>query len=186
MQLSRKIKVILSLGTLSSAVWASTYATFTDSASASSTFTAGSVDLVLNGDTSDAYSFTSLQSSSLKPGDVIYAPLTVANTGTIGFAYSMTSSSTNTDTKALRDTLKLGAKVVANSAACDSAGVGYAASVTTAMAEAAISSAAISSRSLSNGVSEVLCFKVELPSTAGDSVQAASTTTTMTFNATQS
>jgi hypothetical protein len=32
----------------------------------------------------------------------------------------------------------------------------------------------------------VLCFKVELPSTAGDSLQDATTTTTMTFNASQS
>lgn len=186
MQLSRKIKVILALGTLSSAVWASTYATFTDSATATSTFTAGTVDIVVGGDTSDAYSFTSLQSSNLKPGDLVYAPLTVANTGSLGFSYSMASSSTNTDAKALRDTLKLGAKLVANAGACDSAGVGYAASGTTVMAEAAISSAAIASRSLTASASEVLCFKVELPSTAGDSLQAATTTTTMTFSATQS
>jgi spore coat-associated protein N len=186
MQLSRKIKVVLALGTLSSAVWASTFATFTDSATAASTFTAGTVDLVLNGDTSDAYSFTSLQSSNLKPGDVIYAPLTVANTGSLAFTYSMTSASTNTDSKALRDTLKLGAKLVASAAVCDSAGVGYTASLSTVMAEGAISAAAISSRSVATSASEVLCFKVELPSTAGDSLQAATTTTTMTFSATQS
>jgi spore coat-associated protein N len=184
MQLSRKIKVILALGTLSSAVWASTYATFTDSATADSTFTAGTVDIVLNGDTSDAYAFTSLQSSNLKPGDVVYAPLTVANTGSLGFSYSMASSSTNADAKALRDTLTLGAKLVANAGACDAAG--YAASGTTLIAEAAINGRSIASRSLSAGVSEVLCFKVELPSTAGDSLQAATTTTTMTFSATQS
>jgi predicted ribosomally synthesized peptide with SipW-like signal peptide len=185
MQLSRKIKVVLALGSLSSAVWASTFATFTDSATATSTFTAGTVDLVLSGDTDDAYAFTSLESSNLKPGDVVYAPLTVANTGSLGFSYSMSSASTNGDSKALRDTLKLGAKVVANSAACDSAGVGYAASLVAAMAEGAISSAAIASRTLASG-SEVLCFKVELPSTAGDALQGATTTTTMTFSATQS
>lgn len=185
MQRSRKIKVVLALGTLSSAVWASTYATFTDSATADSTFTAGSVDLVIGGDTSDAYAFTSLSSSNLKPGDVVYAPLTVANPGTLGFTYSMTSSSTD-DGKALKNTLRLGAKLVANAGACDSGGVGYGASATTVMAEGAISSAAISSRSLAAGGSEVLCFKVELPSTAGDALQGATTTTTMTFAATQS
>jgi hypothetical protein len=98
----------------------------------------------------------------------------------------MSSSSTNTDSKALRDTLRLGAKKVVNAAACDSAGVGYAASLTTVMAEGAISSAAISSRAVATGASEVLCFKVELPSSAGDSLQDATTTTTMTFSASQS
>ena len=116
---------------------------------------------------------------------MIYAPLTIANNGSLAFTYSMASSSTNADSKALRDTLKLGAKLVVNAAACDSAGVGYTASLTTVMAEGAISGAAISSRSLSNGASEVLCFKVELPSTAGDTLQNATTTTTMTFSATQ-
>jgi predicted ribosomally synthesized peptide with SipW-like signal peptide len=186
MKLSRKVKVVAALGSLSGAVWASTYATFSDSATATSTFTAGSVDLLVNAEVDDAYAFTSLESSNLKPGDVIYAPLTIANNGSLGFTYSMSSSSTNADSKALRDTLKLGAKTVANAAACDSAGVGYAASITTVMAEGAISSAAIASRSLASGASEVLCFKVELPSTAGDSLQGATTTTTMTFSATQS
>ena len=186
MQLSRKIKVVAALGTLSSAVWASTYATFTDSATSTSTFTAGTVDLTVNAEADDAYSFTSLESSNLKPGTTVYAPLTVANVGTLGYTYTMASSSTNADSKALRDTLRLGAKVVANAAACDTAGVGYAASVTTAMAEGAISAAAITTRTLAASASEVLCFKVELPSSAGDSLQAATTTTTMTFSATQS
>ena len=186
MQLSRKIKVVASLGMVSSAVWASTYATFTDTATATSTFTAGTVDILLSSEVDDAYAFTSLESSNLKPGDVVYAPLTVANNGTLGFTYTMSASSTNADTKALRDTLKLGAKVVANSAACDSAGVGYAASLTAAMAEGVISSAAIASRAVAASGSEVLCFKVELPSAAGDTLQAAATTTTMTFSATQS
>jgi len=186
MQVSRKVKAVAALGTLSGAVWASTYASFSDSATASSTFTTGTVDLTVNAEADDAYAFTSLESSSLKPGDVVYAPLTVANVGSLGFTYAMTSSSTNADSKALRDTLRLGAKKVANAAACDSAGVGYAASLTTVMAEGAISSAAISSRAVATGASEVLCFKVELPSSAGDALQDATTTTTMTFSASQS
>jgi predicted ribosomally synthesized peptide with SipW-like signal peptide len=184
MKLSRRIKVVLALGTMSSAVWASTYATFTDSATATSTFTAGSVDLVLNADTSDAYSFTTLSSSNMKPTDVVYAPLTVANTGTLGFSFSMASSSTNADSKALRDTLEMGIKLVANAGACDAAG--YAASATTIHAQAAINGQSVGARTLSAGSSEVWCFKVELPSGAGDSLQGATTTTTMTFSATQS
>jgi predicted ribosomally synthesized peptide with SipW-like signal peptide len=187
MLLSRKVKVIAALGTLSSAVWASTYATFTDSATAASTFTAGTVDLTANAEADDDYAFTALESSNLKPGDIVYAPLTIANVGTLAFTYTMTSSSTNTDSKALRDTLRLGAKKVANAGACDSGGVGYAASATTVLAEGAISGAAIAvARGVAASTSEVLCFKVELPSNAGDSLQASTTTTTMTFSATQS
>lgn len=186
MQLSRKLKVLASLGTLSTAVWASTYATFTDSATSASTFTAGTVDLLVSSETDDAYAFTSLESSNLKPGDIVYAPLTMNNAGTLSFGYSMSSSSTNADSKALRDTLRLGAKVVANAAACDVAGVGYTASLTTVLAEGAINGASFVSRTLASSASEVLCFKVELPSGAGDSLQASTTTTTMTFSATQS
>lgn len=186
MQLSRKVKTVATLGTLSSAVWAATFASFTDSATSTPTFTAGTVDLTLNAEVDDAYAFTSLESGNLKPGDVTYAPLTVANPGTLAYTYSMASSSTNGDSKALRDTLRLGAKVVANAAACDSTGAGYAASLTTAMAEGAISAAAIASRTLAPSASEVLCFKVELPSAASDALQAATTATTMTFSATQS
>lgn len=184
MKLSRKLKAVASVGVLSSAVWASTYATFTDSGTADSTFTTGTVDLLLNAEVDDAYAFTALESGNLKPGDVVYAPLTVANNGTLGFSYSMTSASTNADSKALRDTLRLGAKLVANAGACDA--TGYTNSGTTVMAEGAISGAAIGSRSLAASASEVLCFKVELPSGAGDALQAATTTTTMTFAATQS
>lgn len=186
MQLARKIKVLASLGTLSTAVWASTYATFTDSATSASAFTAGTVDLLVSSETDDAYAFTALESGNLKPGDVVYAPLTMNNAGTLAFGYSMSSSSTNADAKALRDTLRLGAKVVANAPACDSAGVGYTASATTVLAEGAINGASFTSRGLASGATEVLCFKVELPSAAGDSLQAATTTTTMTFAATQS
>jgi len=187
MKLSRKVKVIAALGSFSSAVWASTYATFTDSATASSAFTAGTVDLTAGAEVDDSYAFTALESSNLKPGDVVYAPLAIANVGTLGYTYTMSSSSTNTDSLSLRDTLRLGAKLVANAAACDSAGVGYTASLTTVMAEGAISAAAIgSARGLAASASEVLCFKVELPSSAGNALQASTTTTTLTFAATQS
>lgn len=185
MKVSRKIKAVAALGVLSSAVWASTYATFTDSATADSTFTTGTVDLLLNAEADDAYAFTALESSNLKPGDTVYAPLTVANNGTLGFTYTMASSSTNADSKALRDTLELGAKVVANAGACDA--TGYSNSGTTAIAEAAIAGAAIgSARTLAASASEVLCFRILLPSGAGNALQAATTTTTMTFSATQS
>lgn len=186
MSLSKNLRIVAALGTLSAAVWAGTFATFTDSATSASTFTAGTVDLLVGGAASDAYAFTSLEMSNMKPSDVKYAPLAITNPGTLGFTYTMATTATNADTKGLRDQLQLGAKVVANAAACDSAGAGYAASTTTVIAEGALSAAAITSRALAAAGGETLCVKVQLPTATGDTFQAATTTATFTFSATQS
>ncbi len=181
-----KARLLLCGGALSAVIWAGTFATFTDSGTASSTFTAGTVNLLISGELDDAYAFTTIEMSNMKPGDVKYAPLTLANAGTLGFTYSMATTATNTDSLGLRDQLTLGVKKVANEAACDSAGVGYLASVDVLTASGALSAGAIASRTLTAGASEVACFRVELPSGSGDSFQAATTTATFTFSASQS
>ncbi len=178
----RKARLLVSLGSLSGLVWAGTFATFTDSGTADSTFTAGTVDILLSGETDDAYAFTSLEMANMKPGDVKYAALTVANSGTLGFSYTMATSATNTDSKGLRDQLTLGVKKVAST--CDA--TTYTASSDVLTASGALSAGAIASRSLAAGTNEVACFRVELPSGSGDSFQAATTTATFTFSATQS
>ena len=183
---ARKLRLVLCLGSLSGLLWAGTFATFTDSGTADSTFTAGTVDLLVNSEADDAYAFTSIEMANMKPGDVKYAPLTIANNGTLGFTYTMATSATNTDSKGLRDQLTLGVKAVVNAAACDSAGVGYAASLDTMTASGVLSAGAIASRTLAAGASEVACFKVQLPSTANDTYQGATTTATFTLSATQS
>lgn len=181
----RKTRLLLTFGLLFGAAWAGTFATFTDSGTATSTFTAGTVDLLISSEADDAYAFTSIEMSNMKPGDVKYAPLTIANNGTLSFSYSMATSATNTDTKALRDQLTLGIRKVANAAACDTAGYAAATGGDILFAEAALAGGAIASRTLASG-SEVACFKVLLPSGSGDSFQAATTTATFTFSATQS
>jgi predicted ribosomally synthesized peptide with SipW-like signal peptide len=178
----RKTRLLLSLGSLSGLVWAGTFATFTDTSTATSTFTAGTVDLGLDNDTTDSYALTALEMSNMKPGDVKFAALTVKNIGTLGFTYTMSTSATNVDLKALRDQLTLGIKKVAST--CDA--TTYAASTDVLTASGALSAGAIASRTLAASASEVACFRVELPSTAGDSFQAATTTATFTFSATQS
>ena len=186
MRTGKKLRLVLSLGSLSALVWAGTFATFTDSGTADSTFTAGSVDLLVGGEADDAYAFTAIEMSNMKPGDVKYAPLTISNNGTLGFTYSMSTSATNADSKGLRDQLTLGIKKVANAAACDALGVGYAASLETMTSSGTLSAGAIASRSLASGANEVACFRVELPSGSGDTFQGATTTATFTFSATQS
>lgn len=179
------LKVVLALGSLSGAVWASTFATFTDTQTASSSFTAGTVDLRLNSDATSAYTWTALTLTNMKPSDVLYVPLTVSNNGTLGYTYTMSSSSTNGDSKGLRDQATFGMKVVANAGTCDSGGVGYLASLVSVVTEGALSAAAVTSRSLAAGASEVLCAKIELPTNTGNAFQGATSTTTFTFSATQ-
>lgn len=179
----RKTRLVLTLGVFVGAAWAGTFATFTDSGTAGSTFTAGTVDLLISAEADDAYAFTSLEMGNMKPGDVQYAPLTIANNGSLGFSYSMATSATNTDSKALRDQLTLGIRKV--SSTCDATTYAAASGADILFAEAALSGGAVTSRTLSSG-SEVLCFKVQLPSASGDGFQGATTTATFTFSATQS
>ncbi|MGH9040359.1 MAG: TasA family protein [Acidimicrobiia bacterium] len=178
----RKIRLVLCLGMLSGVVWAGTFAAFSDSGTAETTFTAGTVDLVLSGETDDAYAFTSLQNLNMKPGDVVYAPLTIANSGSLSFDYSMTTSATGTGFK---DKLRVSIKEVPTTGDCAAADPEYLAGTELA-AEGALSAAAISSRTLASG-SQVACFKVSFPSAADDNTfQGATTTATFTFSATQS
>src|SRR5688572_8940173 len=133
----RKTRLLLTLGLLSGAVWAGTFATFTDSGTATSTFTAGTVDLLISSEADDAYDFTSLEMSNMKPGDVQYAGLTVANNGSLSFSYSMSTSATNTDSKGLRDQLTLGVRKVTG--ACTSVTYAAAVGADILFAEAALS-----------------------------------------------
>jgi predicted ribosomally synthesized peptide with SipW-like signal peptide len=180
----KNLRILLCFGGLFGATWAGTFATFTDSGTATTTFTAGTVDLLLNSEADDDYAFTTLQLLNLKPGDLVYAPLTVANNGTLPFTYSMATSATNGDGLGLRDQLTLGIKKVANAGACDAAG--YAASVDVLTASGALSAGAIASRALAASTSEVLCFRVDLPAASGNLFQGATTPATFTFTATQS
>ncbi len=182
MNASKKIRILAALGTLSGAVWAGTFATFTDSATSSSTFSSGTVDMELADDASDAYSFATLSTANMKPGDVKYATLRVENAGSIASTYTMASNESET---ALSGELQLGA--VVGAATCDD--LGYAAAVTAgtvAIPTGDLAAAAISTaRPLAAAASETLCFKVELPSATTNTFQGLTTTSTFTFNLTQ-
>lgn len=183
MNTSKKIRVIAALGTLSGAVWAGTFATFTNDATSASTFASGTVNLELSDEVDDAYDFASLSTSNMKPGDVKYATLKVENAGSIASTYTMTSG---TSEAALSGELQLGA--VVGAATCDA--VGYTAAVTgvtgIVIAAGDLSAAAISvARPLAATTSETLCFKVELPSGTTNTFQGLTTTSTFTFRLTQ-
>lgn len=184
MRTSLKIRALLSLGMLSGAVWLGTFAAFSDSGTADSTFTAGTVDLLVSGEVDDAYSFTSLSMTDMKPGDVKYAPLTARNDGSLNFTYGMTTATTTTSASSLAPALTLGVRKTLLGA-CDA--TGFAASLDSLVTDATVlGSATFSSRALSAGTEEVLCFKIAFPSTGSDDTyQGMNTTATFTLSATQ-
>ena len=185
MSMSKNLRVIAALGTLSGAVWAGTFASFTDDASSSATFTAGTVDLVAGGDVNDAYDFASLTVPNMKPGDVQYAPLTIDNAGTLGFTYGMTSAAVDGAVSGLGAALDLEIRSVAAAGDCTAAGWSAATSVVPA---GGLTAAAITGRTLAAASGEVLCFQVTFPDTGAgldNALQGSSTTATFSFTAAQ-
>ena len=156
------------------------FALFTDSAIVDgNSFTTATIDL-------NATPATALFSvTAMVPGDSVTGALTVSNDGTAPLRYAMTSASTNPDAKNLRDQLTLTVRTV---------GGGCAAFDGAQLYDGVLSAAAFGDptvggdpgdRSLAASASEVLCFRVALPTTADNSAQAASSVTTFTFDAEQ-
>jgi hypothetical protein len=163
-------------------------ALFTDQESAASAFTTGTI--VLDDVKIDALVLTT---TALMPGDAVTDDVVVENDGTAELRYAMSSSSTNPDTRALRDALSLTVKTVdvtTPAIPCDDfdgASTLYTGIIGASTAAFGDPTAGddTGDRTLAAGASETLCFRVSLPSSTGNSAQGATTTTTFTFDAEQ-
>lgn len=176
-----RVRALLAVGPLVALSWAGAYAAFTDTVDATTSFSTGSVAIEAN-DQGGTVAFTSLSTSGMTPGTVTYAPLKISNTGTIAFDYAMATATGGS--AALAAALTIGIKVVPG-ATCDASA--YAASSDVAYAQAAgLGGATIAARPLATGASEYLCFRVELPAGADNSLQGLTTNATFTFTATPS
>jgi hypothetical protein len=174
----RRVRALLAVGPLVALSWAGAFSAFTDNVDATSSFSTGSVVITAN-DQSGSVAFTSLSMSGMTPGAVTYAPLKITNGGSASFTYAMSAATSGSS--ALAGALVVGVKLVP-SASC--AASDYAASTTVLYAEAAgIDNATIASRPLASGTSEFLCFKVQLPSSADNSLQGLTTNATFSFTA---
>ncbi len=173
--------------------WSVTRALFTDTASVgSNTVATGTIDI----QTSPTSAL--LTASDLAPGDLVAAPITVTNGGTMAMRYVVQHSATNSDTKDLRSSLRLRVGL-RNGGACDSPyynaagaaqaladdtelyeGLGIPAAATNMIGDVAAGDDA-GDRDLAASGSEVLCFAVVLPLATGNTVQGATTTATFAF-----
>lgn len=150
----------------------------------SNTFTTGSLDIV----TTPTTLFSNLDLTA--PGDSTGGvALTVQNLGTLDFRYTVAVNADNADGMALRDILVLTVKTkTANPCTAFDGTTLYRSSLKPrnglVIGDPASGEQA-GDRTLTAGTSEVLCFKVDLPATAPNSVQAASTSADFTFSAEQ-
>ena len=167
---------------------------FTDQAVVGvNSFTSGTLDIVL---TPEGAAATAVSFANMAPGDVVTAPVLVKNQGNLAFRYAMTSGATNADTKALKDALVFTVKTEDAGGGCaafsgaqlytgdlDNAGTSVAAPGL--ILGNSIQGAQAGDRVLASAAQENLCLRVSLPLTAANTLQAASTTATFTFNAEQ-
>jgi hypothetical protein len=176
--LSIRLAMII-VGVLSTGVLVTSLASYSSTAApADSHFDTGTVQLTASP------SSAMFNATGMKPGDVVYAPLTLANAGSLALNYTMATAATNTDSKNLAAALQAEVRKVA-STTCNATTFG-ASSTTMASNVTGIASLAMSSRALAVGANEIACFQVTLPSSAANSVQGASTDVTFTFTGAQS
>jgi hypothetical protein len=165
-----------------------TMALFTDQETVTADFTTGTIDL-------DAAKIDALvlTTSALMPGDTVTDDVVVENDGSAQLRYAMTTSSTNTDSKALRDALTLTIKTVdftTPGTPCDnfdgtSTLYNGVLGASTAKFGSTAQGPDTGDRTLNGGANETLCFRVSLPSGTDNTYQGAATTTTFTFDAEQ-
>jgi hypothetical protein len=146
--------------------------------SANSSFQTGTLSLGVNPATA------LFNVSNMKPGDASYAPLTLTNAGSLSLSYSMTSSASNADSKGLAAALTAEVKLVPG-ATCNATTFGASSTVIAPSVTGLASLATTAGRTVAAAGTEVACFKVTLPSTAGNALQGASTTASFTFAAAQ-
>jgi predicted ribosomally synthesized peptide with SipW-like signal peptide len=165
-------------------------ALFTDQQTVNNTFTSGSVKL----NAADIAAL-SLTSANLVPGDATTGAVVVQNDGTTQLRYSVSTSSSNADTKNLRGVLTLAVKTVdvtTPGVPCDNfdgtavlaATVLYNGTTNAGFGDVT-AGAQTGDRTLNSGANETLCFRISLPSATGNAYQSATTTTAFTFDAEQ-
>ena len=184
----RLYAVLLTGGLLSAAPWAATQALFTDTQAVNAnTFTTGTVDI------STTPSTAIFAVTNMAPGDAVTDDLVVANDGTLGLRYAVTSAADNTDTQGLKDQLVLTVKTVDATtplAPCDDFDgtqlyTGDLDSAAGVIFGDVATGAQTGDRTLAADASETLCFRASLPTGTGNAFQDASTTAIFTFSAEQ-
>ena len=177
----KRARVIASSGMLVGAIWGSTMAFFTDTASTGASFTTGTIDIAASN------ASASLSVTDMVPGDQVTAAITVSNAGSIDLRYAM--SSAGLGDPALRSALAVTMKAgVTTCTTADFGGSGQeiaSGNLDTVAFGSNASGADTGDRTLASGSSEDICVQVTLPSTTTSAVQGMAASATFTFDAEQ-
>jgi predicted ribosomally synthesized peptide with SipW-like signal peptide len=193
LSVSGKVRAVLALGTVLGLGTVATLAAFTDTVTATGSFTTGTVDLKLN-DQDVTTALTGLTMTTAKPGDSTYALLTVRNGGSLPFNYAYTTAASGADAAVLAPVLNFGVSTlgtgtynVGTPPTCSAATFSAtpAVIVTPAATKLSAGPATTAARALANGQVEYLCVRAEVPADAGNTAQGKTVTATMTVTATQ-
>lgn len=172
------VALLAALSALTIGAGSVSLALFTDSDSSTWSFTVGTIDIESNPAVMTAI-------IGMMPGDIASDSLTISNAGNATLRYAMTTVATNALGGQLTTEVRAedagggcaaftGAVIVAGGTTVNGAGFGSAAQGPQA-----------GDRTLAGGASEVLCFKVTLPSLTPNAFQGATSTATFTFAAEQ-
>ncbi len=183
---SNAARSLLSLGMVVGLGATGTYAYWTDTVSVTgTTISTGTIDLKVNN--ADSVSdFTTMNVTTMVPGDSTAGVVTVKNSGTAPLKYYVDAAPSNADGKGLGAALTV--KVTGDAATGGSGRAvtcpGTALSPSGTTFAASMLGSAGTPRLLAPGASESVCIQATLPTTAPGTLQAATTNITFTFNGT--
>lgn len=193
---SVRLRAALSLGVLVGFGAVGTAAYWTDQATlASTTFTAGTLDLTLDGNLSGqggSYTKSSLTLTDMIPGESVAVTVSVQNSGTVGLKYTASAYNTGGLASGLRWTVvanstssNSGSASSGNRAGSCSSGTTTASSVTLSTSSGSPTTVIGTPRTLASSASENVCIIAALSSSADNSLQGQSATGTFVFDAAQ-
>jgi predicted ribosomally synthesized peptide with SipW-like signal peptide len=180
---SARTRAALSLGVVLAVGATGTFAYWTDSATIDgTTFTAGTIDLQVNGANPPAY--TTLNLATMIPGNSMAGTLVVRNNGNVPLKYTATSTSAPavlSGALVVKVTGDANTTGTAPSMTCGGAALAGAA---TALGGATAAPLLATGRKLLPGDSETICLQVTLPANADPSLQGKTSAVSFTFTGT--
>jgi hypothetical protein len=150
-------------------------ALFTDADAATMDVSSGWVDVAVGGP-------TILALANLKPGDVFFRPINVANTGSLAFIYSLTATRPTGSGAPLVDALRVESWKTSTVEACASSTYAAGTQIGT---DTSLSQLSLTGRQLIAGTSETVCLRISLPSSTPNGIAGKSSTVTLTINSEQ-
>lgn len=148
----------------------SSTALFDDTDSAAMDVSSGWVDVALGG-------ATVVSLSNLKPGDVLFRSINVANAGSLDFSYGLTASRPTGGGSALVDAMQVETWQTANAEVCTAADYQNGTRVGTTTSLTTLN---VTNPNLSAGTSETLCMRLSLPSSTPNGIAGKTATVTLT------